>query len=104
MLCRLEGRTFNWQRATRRELLTVHDLPHTLDKAVYDLESLSCGSPGLVLSQSVKPLQGRLDFLLSENLLHKFDYIVLGERVYASERKTHLIDPALAPWSPARVL
>jgi len=68
-----------------------------------DLQSLSCGSPSLVLSQSVKPLKGCLDFLLSENLLHKFDYVVLSEANNQGEQ-THLIDPALAPWSPARVL
>ena len=68
-----------------------------------DLQSLSCGSPSFVLSQSVKPLQGRLDFLLSKNLLHKFDYIVLSEEIYQREQ-TYLIVPALAPWLPARVL
>ena len=68
-----------------------------------DLQSLSCGSPSLVLSQSVKPLKGRLDFLLSENLLHKFDYAVLSEAIHQREQ-TYLIVPALAPWSPPRVL
>jgi len=68
-----------------------------------DLQSLGCSSPSLVLSQAVKPLKGRLDFLLSKNLLHKFDYIVLSEANNQREQ-TYLIVPALAPWSPARVL
>ena len=52
-------------------MLTVHYHSHILNKAVDDLERLSCGYPSLVLGKSVQSLEHRLDVLLSEELLNK---------------------------------
>jgi hypothetical protein len=61
-------------------LLTVHDHPHTLDKTVDDLESLGHGSPSLGVRKSVQSLQDslRVDNLLSEKFLYKFDCVALS--------------------------
>jgi len=74
-------------------LLTVHDRAHILDETVDDLEDLSCGCPSLILRESVQPLQDRFDVLLSENPLHKFDYVAVSKATRQRE-KTHLIVPA----------
>ena len=37
-------------------LLTTHELLHILDESVDNSEHMGCGSPGLVLRQSVEPL------------------------------------------------
>ena len=52
--------------------LTVYDRPHILDETVDDLEGLRCRHPGLILSESVKPLKNCIYVILSEKLLHKF--------------------------------
>ena len=61
-------------------LLTIHDHPHTLDKTVDNLESLGHGSPSLGVRKSVQSLQDslRVDNLLSEKFLYKFDCIALS--------------------------
>jgi hypothetical protein len=74
-------------------LLTVHDHARILDETVDDLESLSCGSPSLVLRESVQPLQDRLDILLSEKFLYKFDCVMLS-KIARQREWTHLIDRA----------
>ena len=56
MICRLEKAFQLIENYEPRTMLTVHGLPHTLEKTVNDLQSLSCGSPSLVLGQSVDPL------------------------------------------------
>jgi hypothetical protein len=53
------------------DLLTIHDLRHILDEAVDDLEGLRCGSPSLVLRETIQSLQDRLYVLLSEDSPHK---------------------------------
>jgi hypothetical protein len=71
-------------------LLTGHDHPHILDETVDDLESLRCGSPSLVLRESVNSLQDRFDVLLS--FLEEFDCIVLSKAKRPSQREqTHSI-------------
>ncbi len=60
-------------------MLTVHEHPHILDQAVDNLEILSSSRPSLVMRESVQPLQDCLDFLLSENLLYKFDCVPLSK-------------------------
>jgi hypothetical protein len=78
MNCRLDGRVFNRRRTRIRvRLLTFHDHSHILDETVDDLEHLCCGSLSLVLGESVKPLQDRLDVYLS--FLNKFDCIALNK-------------------------
>ena len=67
-------------------LLTIHDHPHTLDEAVNNLESLNCCSSSLVLRESVKPLQDRLDIVLSEGFLYEFDYVALSRVTRQRER------------------
>jgi hypothetical protein len=53
-------------------LLTVGDHPHIPDKTMYNLKGLCSGQFGLVLGESVKPLENRLGILLSEQFLDKF--------------------------------
>ena len=73
MPCRLEGMILNTQGVTSPVcLLTVHYHPHILDKAVDDLEGLRCGYPSFILSESIEPLENRLNVLLSKKLLDKF--------------------------------
>jgi hypothetical protein len=77
----------------RVRLRTIHDHAHILDEAVDALESLSSGSPNLVLRESVQPLQHRFDVLPSEKFPYKFYYIALRNVLLQRER-THL---AVAP-------
>ena len=73
MPCRLEGRILNTQGVTSPVyLLTVHYYPHILDKVVDNLEGLRCGYPSFSLSESIYPLENRLNVLLSKKLLDKF--------------------------------
>jgi hypothetical protein len=73
-------------------LLTGHDHPHILDETVDDLESLRCGSPSLVLRESVDSLQDHLDVLLS--FLEEFDCIALSKATRPSQQEqTHSIVP-----------
>ena len=58
-------------------LVTIHVLPHILGEAINDSESLSRGIPNLVLCESVQPLQGRLDVLISEKFLSKFNWVAV---------------------------
>ena len=60
-----------------------------------DLKRLSHGSPSLGLRKSVQSLQDRLrvDVLLSENFLYKFDCDALSN-VTCQGEWTYLIDPA----------
>jgi len=76
-------------------LLTVHFHPHIPKETVNDLESLSCGSPSLVLRESVESLQDRLDVILS--ILEEFDYIALSKATRQREQ-THSTMPVLALW------
>jgi len=78
-----------WMSSTVH-LLTVHDDRHVLDEAVNNLESLSCSCPSLIFCESVQPLQDRLDVLLCENLLDKFDCVVLS-KVTGQRKRTHSI-------------
>jgi hypothetical protein len=71
-------------------LLTIHDHTDVLHETVNDLEGLGCRCPGLVLGQSVQPLQDRLDVLLPEGFLYKFDCIMVRE-VISQQERTHLI-------------
>ena len=94
MLFRLERKAVNRCRATSRmHLLTIHDHAHILDETVNDLKCLTCGSPSLILRESVQPLQDGLDVILSESFLHKFDCAALSKVRHQRER-THLIVPA----------
>jgi hypothetical protein len=84
--------------------LTLHELPHVLNETVDDLESLGCGSPNLILRESVQPLQDRLDVLLPEKFLYKFDFVVLSKVSRPSQREhTHSIVAAGVLWLPKRV-
>jgi len=60
-------------------LLTIHGHANILRETVDNLQSLSCCCPSLILRESVQPLQDRLDILLSETVLNKFDYIALSK-------------------------
>jgi len=71
-------------------LLTIHELPHILDKSMDNSERMSCRSLCLVSRQSVKPLEDCLDVLLLEKFLHKFDCVVLS-KVRRWQERTHLI-------------
>jgi len=59
--------------------LTIHEPPHILDQSVNNSECLSCGSPSLVLRESVEPLQHCLDVLLLEKPLYKLDCAALSK-------------------------
>ena len=69
-------------------LLTIDDHAHILDEAVEDLECLSCGSSSFVLRESVQPLQDRLNALLLEKVLYRFDCVLLSNITLRRER-TH---------------
>ena len=69
--------------------LTVHDHPHILDETVDDLKSLSCGSPSLILRESVESLQNRLNVLIS--FLEEFDCIALSRATRELERTHHIV-------------
>ena len=90
MLSRLERWVVNTAGHNIRSLLTIHELPHILDESVDNSERMSRSSPGLVLRQSVKPLQDCLDVLLLEKFLYEFDCVVLSKVKHRRER-THLI-------------
>jgi hypothetical protein len=71
---------FNSQRVTSTaHLLTFHDHPHILDEIVDDLQNLGYGRPGLISRESVQSVQNRLDVLLSEMLLYKFDCVAVSK-------------------------
>ena len=59
--------------------LTVHDHTHILDEAVDNLKNMSYGSSSLVLGESIQPLQDRLDVLVPQKFLYKFDYVALSK-------------------------
>jgi len=63
----------------KSSLLTIHELPHILGESVDNSERMSCSSPGLVLRQSVEPLQDCLDVLLLEKIPYKFDCVVVSK-------------------------
>jgi hypothetical protein len=91
MPCRLEESIIQrGQNTCRMRLLTLHNHSHILDKTVDDLKSLRCGSASLIVRESIQPLEDRLDFLLSESFLYKFDCILLSNLTCLRER-THLI-------------
>ena len=71
-------------------MLTIHELPHVLGESVDNSESMSCSILGLVSRQSVKPLEDRLDVLLLEKFLDKFNCVMLSKAKRRRER-THLI-------------
>jgi hypothetical protein len=77
---------------SRAHSLTVHELPHILYETIDDPESLSCGSPSLVLRESVQPLQGRLDVLFPEKFLHKSDCAALSKVSRQGEHTFHSLD------------
>ncbi len=72
-------------------MLTIHDHTNILRETVDNLESLSRCCPRLrvILRESVQLLQDRLDILLSETVLNKFDYIALS-KVTSRREHTHL--------------
>ena len=82
-------------------MLTIHELPHVLDKSVDNSEGMSCSSLGLISRQPVKPLQDCLDVLLLEKILYEFNCVVLSKVKHRRER-THLIVAALVLLSPGR--
>jgi hypothetical protein len=64
-------------------LLTVGDYLHILDKAMDNFKDLRGGQFGLVLGESVQPLENRLDILLSSaQPLDKFLCVTLCQVVY----------------------
>jgi len=79
MLSRLERGLFVMVDRNPSSLLTIHEHPHILDEAVDNSERMSYGSPGLVMRQSVKPLQDCLDILLLDKFLYRFDCVVLSK-------------------------
>ena len=90
MLSRLGRRVFNTVEHNPISLLTIHELPHILDKPVDNSKHMSRSSPGLVLRQTVKPLQDCLDVLLLEKFLYKFDCMSLS-KVKRRREQTHSI-------------
>jgi len=90
MLSHLERKVFNTADRNQSSLLTIHDVPHILYESVDNSESMSCSSPGLVLRQSVKPLQHCLNVLLLEECIYGFDCVVL-RKVKHRRDQTHLI-------------
>ena len=73
-------RVFNrWQIASRVCLLTFHDHSHTLNEAVDNIKNLGCCDASLILRESINPLKDSLNILLSESLLHEFNYVGLSK-------------------------
>jgi hypothetical protein len=70
-------------------LLTVHHHLHILDKTMDDLEDLRYRLPGLVLRQSIQPLDHRLHFLLADKLPNKFFFIHKSGNKFCHRRWTH---------------
>ena len=50
-------------------LLTVHHIPHILEKTMDDLEGLRRSHPGLIPSEPIQPMKYRLDVLSPEEQL-----------------------------------
>jgi len=90
MLSRLERSVFNTADPNPSTFLTIHELPHILDESVDNSERLSCSTSDLVLRQTVKPVQDRLDILLLEKFLHKSDCALLS-KVKRRREQTHSI-------------
>ena len=68
-----EGWSTDGRFTNRMRLLTAHDHPHTLDKAVDNLENLGRCRTSLVFRESVKPFQDQIDIVLSEDFLHEYN-------------------------------
>jgi hypothetical protein len=83
-------------------LLTIHEYPHIPGQVINDLESLGCGIANLVLRQSVQPLQGYLDVLISKKILSKFYYVAVS-KVSRQQVRPYLTVAAGVLWSPKRV-
>ena len=71
-------------------MLTVHDHAQIVDETVDDLDSFSRGNASLVLCESIKPLQDRLNILLTKEFLDKFYYVTLS-KVLRQQERTHSI-------------
>jgi len=101
MLYRLERKVFNRRRITRLvRVLTVHKLLHILDESANDAESLSCGSPSLLLREPVQPLRDSLDVLVPEKILHKFDCVAMSKATHP--RRTDSLDRRCLSFSVSR--
>jgi hypothetical protein len=76
--------------ALQPELLTLYNRTHILEKTVDDLQSFSRGIPNFVLSESVEPLQDRLNIFVFEEFLYEFDCAAL-RKVPRQRKRTHLV-------------
>ena len=93
-----------WRIYNRMCLLTLHDHPHTLDKAVDDLESLGRCRPSLVFRESVNSFQDQVDGVLPEGFLYEFDYVPLSEVTRQRERDPLDCPRLSSPVARARVV
>ena len=67
-----KGRISQSQRvAGRIGLLTIHDSPHILDKAIDSVNNLQCGDPTLVRGESIQPFQYQLIVIPCKDLLYR---------------------------------
>jgi len=86
-------------------LLTVHDYIGILDETVDDSENFRSSRPsliGLILRQSVQPVQYRFDILLSETLLYRSGYAAFSKVTYKQEWTYSIVSDQVF-WLPALV-
>ena len=67
-----------------RILITINNDPGIPDKTIDNFEGLSSGRPCLIQGESIQPLEGRLDVILSAKLLHKLLCVSLSQESYHS--------------------
>ena len=65
-----------------RILITIDNDPGIPDKTIDNFESLSRGRPCLIQGESIQSLEGRLDVILSAELLHKLLCVSLSQKSY----------------------
>jgi hypothetical protein len=93
MLFHLERNVEYMASTNRIRLLTFQDHAHIVDKTVDNLESVNRGTADLVLCESVKPLQDRLNaVILGEKPLHKFYCIALNKVVVTTAARTRVLN------------
>jgi hypothetical protein len=86
-----KGRIAQSQRvASRVSLLTIHDNPHIMNKAIDDLKNLRYGDSTLIQGKSIQPFQHHLIIIPSKELLYKCPCIALSQINISGEALTWL--------------
>jgi len=75
-------------------VLTIHDSPPILNKAIHNFECLHSGGTSLVQSESVQSSENSLDLILSDHFLFEFLCAPCSVKVWHQRKK----DSLSLPW------